>query len=1465
MSIQLSDNIIVGQQIPLDSKYFNGTVPYINKKDVIDNVAIGLRYKGLTVAIADGNGVKEYWFKDDINVEADLVEKNATGQTLAMGNVNTTSDSKAATISGNSLQLSPADGSNPGILTTAAQTIAGLKSFKGSIQSDTPTLGVELVATGWNSAGWTGNFDSGWVHAAGPVLPLTNSFLPTAGEYYYISFTVTRTAGSFQLTFGGETYRSVDYTSQIDHYKSNTFTPKVTDSTAGLVITPTNNFAGTIIISVKQIITPSIPSTKLLDSSETIITEIRNNYSDNLFIGNNTGKYNIFSTNTDSVSGKYNTGVGPGTLAANSSGYNNTALGSYALYKNTTGYNNIAIGTSALQNNITGTYNISVGPFANFSNTSGQLNSAIGSRALYSNTTGNNNTAVGYNSGNGIVTGSDNTVIGRSAFRRGTGSYNTILGSSTGFDIISGDSNIFIGYNTGTSFTTGNKNTIIGSNIISTTFPSGTNNWILLADGDGNVRFKDDGTSTILPRLATGGIVKMVTVNSDGVLSTQAITGGGGTVTSVAAGTGMSFTTFTTSGSVAIDITKVPYYVTTPANGLLRYTSGTWSTDATAYLTSAIVSLGGLTGTTQSFVSDTNVQMVSSGTSHTLTWNGKLADDRITSANNWNTAYNNRITSLTTTGSGVATLVNNVLNIPTPQSALFTSLTVTGNNGSSTLTSGVLNVPTYTLSGLGGQTQLNGTGFVKASGTTISYDSTEYTPTARNITINGTKQDLSTDRTWNISTTVPVATSVVLGGVKIGSGVNVTTDGIISVSTAYQAPLLGSGIVKSASGAISYISGTSSQFVKGDGSLDSNAYITASGITADDGVTKSTGSNIKLGGTLTSARTITTNATNTLTIAGLVVNETPTYVVSIGESNQLTKTDITDIVTTATGSNGLSGTNDIKLGGVLTEASTTITNNDNNHLLTLLNNGAIATSANKFNVGTLAKVRFVTGGDTNANTNFAGLVSKYSFELEAPKNPTTQLFDPTSYHAGLISNMDYIGSSANNTIGNANVDILDYNSALTSLTTSSNFTGFGTINRLIGIRVTSPIKDIDFRGTLTQAAGIYIDSQDTIAFPISKTYGIVQAGSPDTNIFEGPTYINNSLNVVDSNVLYSTTASGVKVAEYDFNQNYITSVLRDSPDTIDGAGSLSNFTITKPSSELFTTNYTSSAYKAYERYKAANTWLPTDVQSFQIFENTVLTNTTGSQLAHYYDERVGDHLWIQTYNNKYTLTKGDNKVYILKSKKQYSTDSFANIPLIPNYSLIAGTAGEEGWVFKVAGTGTYTATTWTNGSVIANYYDQTEIYTGRNLLDNGNRYKLVSKLGGDNFGNGIGTTLQGSSNQTGWAFTSNGVSPAVWTSGSIVQGVYPYVSPSDKYASVIATEGTVDGRPDQGLVEVNGKSMNVNTQIDQRGSRRGIRVAQYYGTAGRPSDAQQGELFYNTQDNRFEYYTGTDWRIISYT
>lgn len=148
---------------------------------------------------------------------------------------------------------------------------------------------------------------------------------------------------------------------------------------------------------------------------------------------------------------------------------------------------------------------------------------------------------------------------------------------------------------------------------------------------------------------------------------------------------------------------------------------------------------------------------------------------------------------------------NNATDWNTAYSSRIASLTTTGNSGSASLSSNVLNIPNYTLSGLGGQPQLNGTGFVKINGTSISYDNSTYLTTTlasstyqpigsyefntnkvtnfsvlnntlypttqavanyisglgylnsssgvastRTLTINGVMQDLSADRSWSV-------------------------------------------------------------------------------------------------------------------------------------------------------------------------------------------------------------------------------------------------------------------------------------------------------------------------------------------------------------------------------------------------------------------------------------------------------------------------------------------------------------------------------------------------------------------------------------------------------------------------------------------------------------------------------------------------------------------------------------------
>lgn len=73
MAIALADSILVGQQKPVDDRYFNGLVPYTSVSQVNTLLAPAIRYRGLTVNI-NGN---EYWYKDGI-LNTDLILKGSS-------------------------------------------------------------------------------------------------------------------------------------------------------------------------------------------------------------------------------------------------------------------------------------------------------------------------------------------------------------------------------------------------------------------------------------------------------------------------------------------------------------------------------------------------------------------------------------------------------------------------------------------------------------------------------------------------------------------------------------------------------------------------------------------------------------------------------------------------------------------------------------------------------------------------------------------------------------------------------------------------------------------------------------------------------------------------------------------------------------------------------------------------------------------------------------------------------------------------------------------------------------------------------------------------------------------------------------------------------------------------------------------------------------------------------------------
>ncbi len=410
-------------------------------------------------------------------VKASIVAANAGLSSI--GSIAATSNAKGAVISGTTeLILTPADATNGGVMTTAAQTFAGAKTFNSNVTAPNflgnASSATKLAAPKYiNGVAFDGSADI-TIAAAASTLSGTvqvangGTGLTTAG----LTGQVLTTVAGGTLSWTTPTTISVGTISNTSNVNGASITGGVlnlapADGTNGGVVTTGNQtFAGsksfTNNINVNQL-NVGAPSS---GSQNTMLGVATYTYGSP---GNNNtalGFFSLASLSNSGNEGNDNTAVGTNAIrqggAAN--GSRNTAVGSAALSNGSGAYNNVAIGYSTLAAGVSGSSNTAVGTFALQNNTSANYNVGIGYETLRSATTGGNNTAIGHAAMYSNTTGDVNTAVGENALVSNTsGRYNTSVGVQSQEQNTTGQSNTAIGVAAIDRNVAGHNNAVLGA------------------------------------------------------------------------------------------------------------------------------------------------------------------------------------------------------------------------------------------------------------------------------------------------------------------------------------------------------------------------------------------------------------------------------------------------------------------------------------------------------------------------------------------------------------------------------------------------------------------------------------------------------------------------------------------------------------------------------------------------------------------------------------------------------------------------------------------------------------------------------------------------------------------------------------------------------------------------------------------------------------------------------------------
>ena len=569
-----------------------------------------------------------------------------SGGVTTLAAIGSVPNANGASISSTTLNLQPANATYGGVVTTAAQTFAGAKTFNNNVE-----VVADLLTTGTSSAYSNTNYADNnalVIHSyneagIGNLVSLVATGASTGNWNSNINF-LTRPSGgvpteAMRISSQGRVgigNAAPAYTLDVTGTSRITGITSITNTTAS-----TSTTTGAVIVSGGMGIAKSIYA-----AEDSYINGVR--------IGRGGGSV------------LNNTVLGLNTMGATATGAENTAIGNQALFSLTTGTNNTSVGSESSKTLTVGSSNVAVGYRALTGSNNAAYNAVVGNNALMSlssTTVSERNSVVGMSTLSQLTQGSRNSAFGQAAlYWQNTGSYNTALGanagsySSAGAFVTTLDQSVFVGSESKAFAATSTNEIVIGYNAVglgnNTTAIGNSNMTNAKIWGALNLPNTTTSTSTTTGALTVGGgagIAGTMFVGGDvdltsATTSTSTTTG----ALTVAGGTGIGGTMFVGGDA---DFTSATASTST-STGALVVTGGvgigkSFYAAEDSYINGVRIGKGGGAVATNTALGLSTLTATATGTNNTAVGNQALT---ALTTGNYNTAIGSEASKAITTG-----------------------------------------------------------------------------------------------------------------------------------------------------------------------------------------------------------------------------------------------------------------------------------------------------------------------------------------------------------------------------------------------------------------------------------------------------------------------------------------------------------------------------------------------------------------------------------------------------------------------------------------------------------------------------------------------------------------------------------------------------------------------------------------------------------------------------------------------